>query len=103
VAGSPPGGAAEGRLKPGGSLPCGGWSPRGEGAAPSCMPPATRSTRCVGAPAATTAARGRAQTPEETAAATTAAQIGVVDDSFHGGGDEVRHDLLLLDARMAAD
>jgi len=81
----------------------GGWSPRGEGAAPSCMPPATRSTHCVGAPAATTAARGRARTPEEIAAATTAAQIGVVDDSFHGGGDEVRHDLLLLDARMAAD
>ena len=67
------------------------------------MPPATRSTRCVGAPAATTAARCRARTPEETVAATTAAQIGVVDDSFHGGGDEVRHDLLLLDARMAAD
>ena len=55
------------------------------------------------APAATTAARGRARTPEETAAATTAAQIGVVDDSFHGGGDEVRHDLLLLDARTTAD
>ena len=55
------------------------------------------------APAATTAARGRARTPEETATATTAAQIGVVDDGFHGGGDEVRHDLLLLDARMAAD
>ena len=50
------------------------------------MPPATRSTRCVGAPAATTAA-----------------QIGVVDDSFHGGGGEVRHDLLLLDGRTAAD
>ena len=44
-----------------------------------------------------------ARTPEETAAATTAAQIGVVDDSFHGGGGEVRHDLLLLDARTAAD
>jgi len=41
--------------------------------------------------------------PEETAAATMAAQIGVVDDNFHGGGDEVCHDLLLLDARMAAD
>ena len=49
------------------------------------------------------AARGRARTPEETAAATTAAQIGVVDDNFHGGGDEVCHNLLLLDARMAAD
>ena len=32
-----------------------------------------------------------------------AAQIGVDDDSFHGGGGEVRHDLLLLDARTAAD
>ena len=41
--------------------------------------------------------------PEETAAATMAEQIGVVDDSFHGGGGEVRHDLLLLDARTAAD
>ena len=55
------------------------------------------------APAATTAARGRAQTPEETAAATTAVQIGVINDSFHGGGGEVRHVLLLLDARTAAD
>jgi len=36
-------------------------------------------------------------------AATTVAQIGVVDDSFHGGGGEVRHDLLLLDGRTAAD
>jgi len=36
-------------------------------------------------------------------AATTAAQIGVVNDSFHSGGDEVRHNLLLLDARVAAD
>ena len=46
---------------------------------------------------------GRARTPEETVAATTAAQIGVVDGSFHGGGGEVRHDLLLLDVRKAAD
>jgi hypothetical protein len=67
------------------------------------MPPPTSSTHCVGAPVATTTARGRARTPEETAAATTAAQIGVVEDSFHGGSDEVLHDLLLLDARTAAD
>ena len=77
--------AAPSRAAAGARAGRGGWSPRGEGAAPSCMPPATRSTRCVGAPAATTAA-----------------QIGV-DDSFHGGSDEVRHDLMLLDARTAAD
>ena len=41
--------------------------------------------------------------PEETVAVTTSVQIGVINDSFHGGGGEVRHDLLLLEARMAAD